>query len=53
MATKSQKYSKAQARRACRAIQSKLTKMLMSGFISPAMFVKLAEPYDRLFNKLK
>lgn len=53
MASKAQKYTKTQARKACLAIQSKLTKMVMSGWISPAQFVKLTEPYDRLRNKLK
>jgi hypothetical protein len=46
-------YTKAGARRACKAIQSKLQKLMADGYISPSMFVKLAEPYDRIKNKLK
>jgi len=49
----SKKYTKAQARRACVAIQRKLNKLLMSQFIGPQQFVKLTEPYERLRKKLK
>lgn len=46
-------YTQAGARRACKAINSKLARMHQDGYISAKQFVSLSDTFTRLHNKLK
>jgi len=46
-------YTQAGARRACKAIKSKIAKMQSDGYISAKQFVSLSETFTRIHNKLK
>ena len=46
-------YTKAGARRACDAIESKLTKMNLDGYLSPKMWLDIMEKVRRVKKSLK
>lgn len=50
---KRDKYTKAQAKRACLACKSKIAKIYAGGFISPDQFIKMSKQFDAIHKKLK
>jgi hypothetical protein len=46
-------YTNAGARRACKAIKAKLSRLQMDGYISAKQFVSLDESFSRIMNRLK
>lgn len=46
-------YTKAGAKRAIKAIQSKLLKLHQDGHVGAKQFISFSESFDRLYNRCK